>query len=110
MKNPAMRPLLAILALMLSVFITAPLIKTQFFSSPHDGQYKTESWMRDITLTIDGNQAIINTSIAGSIKVDCEQYNDRVEMISSNRVQIFYSDNKGNLLIGVGDLMYKKIQ
>jgi hypothetical protein len=106
MKNSAL--ILSIIALLLSIWSFTG--SNLFDSSPHDGQYKTESWMGDITLTIDGNQAIINTSITGSIKVDCKQYDDRVEMISPNRVQIFYSDKQGNLLVGVGDLMYKKIQ
>lgn len=69
----------------------------------HDGKYKSKIEVfgfnfASISYTINGNEIIIDNSISGITKLECKQYDDRIEYTEENgTTRILYALENGDL-------------
>ena len=103
-----------IILLLLSLTFVISLYPYLKVNHYHDGEYYSSlngfgnSYLQ-INYNINGNEILIDNSLTGSSKIECEQYEDRIEFIDENNsTKILYALENGDLELSK-EITLKKI-
>ena len=95
-----------LLLMLLTLSISCNLVNKHY----HDGEYVGDMGFFEIKIEINGNEIIVNHSIAGTSKLECKQFEDYIEVVETGGIKrIIKALENGDLEYSEG-LIFKRIK